>query len=227
MGSRLAHRGLPGLARPPGLAHRGLPGLAGLLAVAVIAGCRTAPVQHAPAVSQPWDATRAELQARDHFSFKGKIGVAAGKDGFNASLRWAQAGTRSNVSLEGPLGVGGVQINLDGDTLEVVNSHGDHLDSDAARAELAARLGFEPPLKSLRYWVLGVPDPTLPATESVDSEQQRLQSLEQEGWQIDYGAYAPTDITPVGSAGGLALPQKMTVQRPGVRVRLIVDGWSP
>jgi outer membrane lipoprotein LolB len=108
-----------------------------------------------------------------------------------------------------------------------VNSHGDHLDSDAARAELAMRLGFDPPLKSLRYWLLGAPDPTLPAEETVDEQQQRLQSLEQDGWQVDYSAYMPTDLTPVGSAGGLGLPAKMTVQRPGVRVRLVVDGWSP
>jgi outer membrane lipoprotein LolB len=209
------------------LAREGLPGLLGLLAVAVMAGCRTVPVQHAPPSGQPWDATRAELQARDHFSLQGRVGVAAGKDGFNASLRWTQAGTRSNVSLEGPLGIGAVQIALDGDTLSVVNSHGDHLASDAARAELAARLGFDPPLKSLRYWVVGAPDPTLPAKENIDPQQQRLQSLEQEGWQVDYSAYMPTDLKPVGSAGGLALPAKMTVQRPGVRVRLVIASWNP
>jgi outer membrane lipoprotein LolB len=166
------------------------------------------------------------LQARANYSLKGKVGVAAGKDGFNATMRWTQVGTRSNVSLEGPLGAGGVQITADGDTLSIVNSHGDHLDSDAARAELEARLGFDPPLSSLRYWVLGVPDPAMPAKEVVDPQQQRLQSLEQDGWQIDYGSYMPTGLTPVGSAGGLGLPAKMTVQRPGVRVRVIVDSWS-
>jgi len=153
--------------------------------------------------------------------------VAAGKDGFNAALRWTQAGTRSNVSLEGPLGVGAVHITSDGDTLNVVNSHGDHLDSDTARAELEARLGFDPPLSSLRYWILGAPDPAIPAKEVVDPDQQRLQSLEQQGWRIDYNSYMPTGLTGVGSAAGLSLPAKMTVQRPGVRVRLIVDGWSP
>jgi outer membrane lipoprotein LolB len=154
------------------------------------------------------------------------VGVAAGKDGFNATMRWSQVGTRSNVSLQGPLGAGGVQITADGDTLNIVNSHGDHLDSDAARAELEARLGFDPPLSSLRYWILGVPNPAMPAKEVVDPQQQRLQSLEQEGWQVDYSGYMPTGLTPVGSAGGFGLPSKLTVQRPGVRVRLVVDSWS-
>src|SRR5215469_5972966 len=94
------------------------------LAVAVIAGCRTAPIPQPPPASQAWDATRSELQARDHFALKGRVAVAAGKDGFSASLRWTQAGTRSQVSLEGPLGAGAVQITSDGDALNIVNSHG-------------------------------------------------------------------------------------------------------
>lgn len=205
------------------LAHWGRPGLLWVVAVAAIAGCRTVPVQQPPvAAGQPWDVTRPELQARDHFALKGRVAVAAGKDGFNATLRWTQNGSRSQVSLEGPLGAGGVQITADGANLSIVNSHGEHLDSDAARAELVARLGFDPPLSSLRYWILGVPDPGMPSKEAVDPRQQRLQSLEQDGWQIDYGGY----IAGGAGADGAALPVKMTVQRSGVRVRLVVDGWS-
>jgi len=205
------------------LAPRGLPALLCLVAVAMIAGCRTVPLQQPPpAAGQPWDVTRPELQARDHFALKGRVAVAAGKDGFNATLHWTQNGTRSQVSLEGPLGAGGVQITADGGNLSIVNSHGDHLDSDAARTELVARLGFDPPLSSLRYWILGVPDPAMPSKEALDPQQQRLQSLEQDGWQVDYGGY----MAGSAGAGSAALPAKMTVQRSGVRVRLVVDGWS-
>jgi outer membrane lipoprotein LolB len=193
--------------------------LAWIVAVAVVAGCRTAPpIQQPTTGAQPWDVTRPALQARDHFQLKGRVAVAAGKDGFNASLRWIQAGPVSQVSLEGPLGAGGVQITADGDKLNIVNSHGERLDSDAAHAELAARLGFDPPLSSLRYWIQGVPDPATPSREKVDPQQQRLQSLEQDGWQIDYTAYMP--------GGGASLPSRLTLQRSGIRVRLVVDGWT-
>jgi len=218
--------------------------LLGIVAVAVIAGCRTVPVQQPPvSVGQTWETTRSELQARDHYALKGRVAVAAGKDGFNAGLRWKQEGSHSQVSLEGPLGAGAVQISADGNTLSIVNSHGDHLDSDAARAELVGRLGFDPPLSSLRYWILGVPDPTMPFNEVLDLQQQRLQSLQQGGWEIDYTGYMPgpvagggTAVAEAAGAGGGAgaaagaaaawLPAKMTVQRSGVRVRLIVDGWG-
>ena len=200
------------------LAHRGLPRLLWILAVAVFAGCRTVPVQQPATSGPPWDVTRPELQAHDHFELKGRVAVAAGKDGFSASLRWMQTGSKAQVSLEGPLGAGAVQITNDGNNLSIVNSHGDHLDSDAARADLQARLGFDPPLVSLRYWILGVPDPATPAKETLDPQTQRLQSLRQDGWQIDYGGYMP--------GGGGWLPSRLTVQREGVRVRVVVDGWN-
>ena len=190
-----------------------------VLAVALFAGCRTVPVavQTPAAGAQSWDVTRLELQGRDHFQLQGRVAVAAGKDGFSAALSWAQAGTVSQVSLEGPLGAGAMQITANGDSLTILNSHGDHLDSDAARADLEARLGFEPPLASLRYWILGVPDPATPAKESVDPQQQRLQSLQQDGWQVDYTGYTPN--------GSGWLPSRLTVQREGVRVRVVVNDW--
>jgi outer membrane lipoprotein LolB len=193
-----------------------------IVAVAVVAGCRTVPVQQPAVASQPWDLTRSALQARDHFNLKGRVAVAAGKDGFDASLRWTQAGTRSQVSLEGPLGAGGVQITSDGDTLSIITAHGDHLDSDAARAELGARLGFDPPLGSLRYWILGVPDPATPAKEAL-GPQQRLQSLQQNGWQIDYSDYVRAGNA---AGGGDWLPARLTLQRAGVRVRVVVNAWN-
>jgi outer membrane lipoprotein LolB len=188
-----------------------------IVAVAALAGCRTVPV-HPPAATQSWEVRKPELQARDRFGLKGRVAVATGKDGFNAGLRWTQEGALSHVALEGPLGAGGVQITAEGPTLSIVTSRGEHLDSDAARAELGSRLGFEPPLNSLRYWILGVPDPAQPAQEAVDQQQQRLQSLQQDGWQIDYGGYM--------SVGSEWLPARMTLQRAGVRVRVVVDGWN-
>ena len=90
--------------------------------------------------------------------------------------------------------------------------------TQAAHAELAARLGFDVPIASLRYWVLGVPDPAQPAEETLDEAQQRLATLVQDGWHIDY-----TDYT---SAAGASLPARITLQREAVRVRLLVEDWQ-
>jgi outer membrane lipoprotein LolB len=186
-------------------------------AVAVIlASCRTVPPVHeAPATT--WEVRRPQLQARDRFELKGRVAVATAGEGFNARLRWTQDGKQTRMSLDGPLGAGGVQVTSDGSAVSIVTSRGDRLDNDAARAELANRLGFDPPLDGLRYWIQGVPEPGHPAQETLNS-QQRLAALQQDGWNILYTDYM--------SVGGEWLPSKLTLQRQGVRLRVVVDGWN-
>jgi outer membrane lipoprotein LolB len=186
--------------------------------VVMLASCRTVPVKHeAPGPAQSWEARRPQLQARDRFELKGRVAVATGNDGFNARLSWTQSGKQTHMSLNGPLGTGGVQVTSDGSAVSIVTSRGDRLENDAAKTELTNRLGFDPPIDSLRYWVLGVPEPGHPAQETLDA-QQRLVALEQDGWQIQYTDYM--------LVGGEWLPSKLTLQRQGVRVRLVVDGWN-
>jgi outer membrane lipoprotein LolB len=186
-----------------------------LAVVTLISGCRTLP--QAPATTQSWEVRRSALQGLEHFQVKGRVAVAAGQDGFTASLHWRQNGAQSQLDLDGPLGVGGVHVTSDGATLVLVNARGERLDSDAARAELRTRLGFDAPLASLRYWILGAPDPSVPAVEVVDVER-RLTSLQQSDWQIDYADYV--------AVKGEWLPGRMTLHRAEVRVRLIVDHWD-
>lgn len=180
-----------------------------------LVGCPTVPQRLPP--TQPWEERRAELQTLDRFAFRGRVAVAAGEEGFNARLRWQQEGAQTAVALDGPLGVGGVQVTSDGEGLVVVTSRGERFDRESAAEALQRQLGFDPPLASLRYWILGVPDPSAPAQEVLD-EAQRLAGLEQHGWQITYGQYAPV--------AGRWMPQRMTLQREGVRVRVIVDQWE-
>jgi len=190
------------------------PAAAVLAALAALAACRTVPPRAAPT---SWEVRRPQLQALAHFELRGRVAVAAAGEGFNANLRWIQQGAHAQLTLQGPLGVGGAQVIAAGDELTLVTPHGEQLDNAAAHAELAARLGFDPPLSSLRYWVLGVPDPAQPSTEALDASQQRLAALTQSGWHIDYVSY--------GLAGDGSLPARLTLQRDAVRVRLLVDDW--
>lgn len=188
------------------------------LALAILAGCRTLPAPP-PAASAPWPERRPQLQALAHFGLKGRMALSAAGSGFNANLRWQQDGARSRIALEGPLGVGGMQITAEGADLNILTARGERISNQAAHAELTARLGFDVPIASLRYWVLGVPDPAQPAQESLDAAQQRLASLTQDGWHVTYADYM--------SAGHETLPARLTLEREAVRVRLLVEDWQP
>jgi outer membrane lipoprotein LolB len=189
--------------------------LAGVVMVSTLAGCQTAPI--APAPKLAWSVRRPTLQNLDRFGLDGRVAVAVGNQGFNAGIRWAQSGAVTRLALTGPLGAGGVEVTANGADLSVVTSSGKRLGDAAARAELAGKLGFQPPLTSIRYWVLGVPDPGAPASVQLDT-QQRLSELTQDGWRIDYASYMPV--------GAEWLPRLLTLRRAGVRVRMVVDAWQ-
>ena len=188
----------------------------GAVALALLAGCRTLP-QSVP-VTIPWDERRAQLQARAHFELGGRVAVSANEQGFNANLHWIESEGRAQLTLQGPLGIGGMRISANGDDFIIVKSDGESLDRDAARAELRERLGFDPPIARLRYWIQGVPDPDAPAQETLDNSAQRLAALSQDGWSINYGAYS--------AVRGEWLPSRLSLQRDSVRVRLLVDEWQ-
>ena len=114
------------------------------------------------------------------------------------------------------MGFGAARIELNGEDLRVTSSQGVTLEHAAASEQLAATLGFEPPFRSLRYWVLGASDPNFAAEESIDA-QQRLTHLQQDGWQVDYAQYA--------QVGQQWLPQRVTVTRQSLRLKLVVDSW--
>ena len=187
------------------------------LTLAILAGCRTLPPPVLPA-SPAWEQRRPQLQALDHFDFKGRVALSAAGNGVNANLRWSQNGTRSQLALEGPLGVGGTHITANGEELDIVNARGEHITSAAAHAELTSRLGFDIPLPSLRYWILGVPDPAQPAEEVLDPAGQRLSALTQDGWHVAYAQYT--------AVHGETLPARLTLERDTVRVKLLVEDWQ-
>lgn len=184
------------------------------LACLALSACQTVRVPAAP--TQAWSVRRGELQSLARFQLTGRVAVAVGGRGFNADLRWVQEGSRTRMTLSGPLGADAAQVTADGDDLSVITSHGDHLGAMAAEELLQRQLGFEPPIASLRYWVLGVPDPGTPSTMTLDG-QQRLATLGQGGWSIRYLSYM--------SVGAAWLPRLVTVQRAGVRLRMVVDQW--
>jgi outer membrane lipoprotein LolB len=181
-------------------------------AVLLLSSCRTLP----PTVSQPWPVRRAALQAITQFTFTGRLAATSGNQGFSAGLQWQQQNEAAVLRLRGPLGLGAMQIDYDAETLSVVNSDGVRVAGDAAGALVRDTLGFDPPLASLRYWLLGCSDPASSAEEMLD-DMQRLQSLRQQGWQIDYQSYQRV-------LQGWR-PQRLSVQRDDRKLKLVIENW--
>ena len=189
-----------------------------VLCALALGACRTLP----PAVRTPWVQQRAALQSLDQFALRGQLAAASSGGGFSAALSWQQTGATADAWLRAPLGLGGAHLIYDGADLQWTASDGVALDGVAAHGAVVSALGFEPPLASLRYWLLGVPDPSLPKQESLDS-QQRLSTLTQAGWRIEYGNYERGSYTVTGE---MWLPASIVLQRDAWRLKLHVAHWQ-
>jgi outer membrane lipoprotein LolB len=179
--------------------------LALLLALAWLTGCRTLP----PTTAESWEQRCTRLAGLPEFAFSGRLAVSGSGAGFSASVNWQQRGVHSSATLRGPLGFGLLQVELDPSGLKVRDGSGQAVD--------AAALGMELPLTELRHWLLACQVPGGAVTEVLDAEQ-RLASLEQNGWRIEYLSYQPV--------AGVHMPVRIRVRGEGSQLQLAIHRWQ-
>jgi outer membrane lipoprotein LolB len=186
--------------------------LLGAMATVVLAsGCATAPFeaqvgQRAP---DPGELTQ--------WTAKGRIALVARGEGGSGSFVWGQRSERTELTVRGPLGAGGVQLVTDGETFELADGSGQPLDGDAARTELERRLGARLPVAELRYWLLGVPAPQRAGSGPVQMATGAVPGFVQDGWVVSFEEYKPQ--------GRWTLPVRLTAATSSARVRIVVDDW--
>lgn len=183
-----------------------------------LAGCVT------PRPPEPLPAAEIQtrLRALDSWEARGRVAVRAAPDrGGQASLAWRQTGDAARIQIRGPFGTGAYQIDWDPRQLVVTTRDGEVALEDygpeAAERFLARELGWSLPVRSARYWLLGLADPAANAAP-VQDDLGRLALLTQSGWQIRYEDYTLKDR--------LWLPRKLVMESGESRVRLVLDTWS-
>jgi outer membrane lipoprotein LolB len=190
-----------------------------LTAAILLSGCAALRGKSAtPLEVVPWADRLTQLQGLRHYDLQGRVAITTATDGFSAGLRWQQNDDQAVVDLSAPLGFGAAHIQQTDDILRVTTSKGVTLDSEAATEELRSLLGFDAPLRSLRYWIIGASDPDSASEISLDASQ-RLVRLDQEGWRIDYG-----DYTVVQNREWL--PLNLTVTHEALKLKIVIHDWQ-
>ena len=147
---------------------------------------------------------------------EGRIGVQTASDGWQANLFWEHDADQDRLRVSGPFSQGMVSIILQKDLIYVNEGGGVTELSRDPDAMLKDRLGFAVPLSSLRYWVVGLPDPNQVHTP-VYGGGGSLLGFRQAGWTLRYQRYM--------GVGDRVMPQKMAIQGPEVKLKLIADSW--
>jgi len=149
---------------------------------------------------------------------QGRLAVTADEEAWHGTFAWHQAPAQVLIEMAGPLGQGSVRLREDhtGALLEVGADQVFH--GRDTEALLREQLGWSLPVRGLRYWITGRPDPDRPAIVRRD-EAGRVISLEQDGWDV-----ACTRYLDVGAG---VLPHRLVLEREALRIRLVIDRWQP
>jgi outer membrane lipoprotein LolB len=150
------------------------------------------------------------------WQLEGRIGVQTANDAWQANLFWEHDAEQDRLRVSGPFSQGMVSIILQKDLIYVNEGDGVTELSRDPDAMLKDRLGFAVPLSSLRYWIVGLPDPNETHTP-VYGESGSLLGFRQSGWTLQFQNYM--------NVGDRVMPQKIAIQGPDVRLKLIADSW--
>jgi len=184
-------------------------------ALLLISGCAVRQGLELPDISS-WEARESVLGALDDWEFSGRIGISAGAEGFNGKLRWTQHEEEFRATISGPLGFGAVRIEGLGPTVVHTDKDGVRTVLNDAETELRQLYGWTIPVKSLRYWALGLPDPSLPAETRLNADGQ-IEALAQLDWTVEISSYR--------KGGGQLMPKRLSAINADTKVRLVIDHW--
>lgn len=187
-----------------------------LLGLLLLGGCATAPKGRPLPPMQDWATRQQVLGGLITWSFSGRVAVKAGDDGFNGRIGWSQSGDDFSVTVGGPLGMGTVRIDRDGEQAVLTDKDGTRVELADAERDLQRQFGWTLPVDSLRYWALGIPNPSLSA-ETEFGADGRLRTMHQGGWTVTVARYR--------DGGGQLMPGVLTVQNDDTRVRMVIDHW--
>lgn len=164
-----------------------------------------------------WTKRQAQLLRLQHWTTVGAVGMRTSQAAWSASFNWQQQANNYRLQLLAPLGAGTLLLAGNAEQVELSTSKGEHYQASDTQALLYERTGWYLPVERLRYWIRGIPAPGIPAKLNFDN-QQRLASLEQQDWQVQYPEFV--------SVNGLELPKILILTNPYFKIRVVVKQWT-
>lgn len=186
------------------------------LAIAVLSACATRSVQELPLLTD-WPMRQAVLGDLELWALRGRIGVRTPDEASSGNLFWQQRGRSFAAEIDGPLGVGGVRLSGDARRVTLSGSRIDTVTVVDPELELLRQTGLRVPVSGLRYWLLGIPMPGVPA--QIDFGDDDLpREIRQSGWTIRYTEYRHWTLN--------ALPRRVIAESGDTALTVIVRDWD-
>ena len=186
-------------------------------ACVALAGCASVKPQ-GPSTSNAATAVTAQTSRAYHGRFAVQYVDQNGQQrNAYGNFQWQETGDTVNLQLRNPLGqtLAIVTSSTASATLELPNRQ--PLTADNVSTLMQNALGFALPVEGLRYWLQPSAAPTSRAKTETDPQQgDRLKQIQQDGWTIDYLAYADAPATGVKRVN-------LSRENPPLDIKLVLD----
>jgi outer membrane lipoprotein LolB len=159
---------------------------------------------------------REKLLGLEQWHLQGRIAVDTGDGAYQGAFRWTVEPEGISLTVRGPLGAGAVRVEGNQDQL-IVTARGEQRELDDPESDLSALLGWWLPVQSLRYWLLGLPDPAYPADTNFDAAEV-VSALAQRLWDITYDRYALMQE--------ILIPQQIGLRHGSLSMRVTLDRFE-
>ena len=185
--------------------------------VLLMGGCATVPKTNGGAAQaeQRWEQRADELETISDFSLQARV-ASGGLLGVTGDLRWEQHGEQFELHFSGPFGIGALQISGHDSDVQIRTKKNTYQTDDPQRF-LREKVGWDLPVRGLRYWVIGLPSPHSDADLILD-DQGRPEEIEQEGWTLHYSEFQ--------TVGNVELPRRFELSGAHGKFKIVVDRWS-
>jgi outer membrane lipoprotein LolB len=177
--------------------------------ILLLSACAVAPIESKDHYSRP---AMTHLYELENWAFEGRLGITGQKDSWQASISWEHGPDEEKIKLSGPLGQNAVIISLKGNDVTIDRGGGDVQSSTRSDEFINQQLGMFVPVQSLRYWVVGLPEPS-------SKYQDTNVGFNQAGWLNEYLQMQVVN-------DGTVIPRKMTVMNNKVKLKLFIDHWD-
>lgn len=182
----------------------------------MLAACATSPRMDAP-INDDWAQRMEVLEAMTLWEFTGRIGVRDDRESHSSRIRWQQRGDDYIINLWGTLNAGATEITGEPGRVVLQQEGKDPLIADTPEQLVYEQLGYELPVAQLSYWIKGIPAPGASSETAFDIDN-RLISLQQSGWQVEYLGYTNYETE--------SLPTRIRIQKSPLRLDFVRLDWT-
>ncbi len=154
-----------------------------------------------------------------NFELMGRISAKDGKQGFSGGVRWLHTNADDEIYLLSPFGQIVAQIRRNQDVVLLTTSEQKIYRAADVEGLTKQILGWRLPLLGLQFWVRGVNSPTTKSEMDMDIDG-RVVAIRQDGWEIAYSSYFPSQFTQA------ARPRVLVLNRSELKIKLVIDNWE-